>query len=484
VTLSFRSRLTYRWVLAFGLVLALAHVAVYIGASAFLRRDLDAQLRTLAGTELASAVDEPGQGIHLHEFPVDDRRGQEYADKFVQLIDSQGHVMMQSPRLGMSAALMEGRSLAGALSGEAPVVDITVDGRPGRMIGLVTQGPERYVVAVGLFTDKLDATLRRLRTLLTGVWIAGLGLTAMVGFSLASRALLPIRLITQRAASIAEGQFAARLDPSPVEDEIGQMTRLLNQMLDRLHAAIDVNRRFASDASHELRGPLTAMLGEIDVTLKRDRSAEGYRETLGLLRERLQVMGRLTEDLMLLARAQEQQSPPVGEVRVANLVARVVRRAEGAARAHRVTIAVDVPPDLVVYGDAGLLERVFDNVLTNGIQYNHETGTVAITACLRRGTGEWVADQVRVDVHNSGAAIPDEERERVFDRFYRLDSSRSRRTGGTGLGLAISREIVQLFKGTIRVGDATGLGTTIEVSLPGGVTAQRISEPRLRYGRA
>jgi heavy metal sensor kinase len=470
--LSFRWRLTLRWVLAFGLVLALADLAVYFGARAFLLRDLDAQLRTLAGTELASSVDEPDQGVHLHEFPVDAATAQEYADKFVQLVDARGRLLMQSPVLGSAPPLMPSEVLTEALAGQAPIVDVTVHGRPGRMIGLVTAGPDRYVVAVGLFTDKLDATLGRLRALLAGVWVGALALTAVIGFSLASHALAPIRRITQKAATIAEGQFATRLDRPAVDDEIGEMTRLLNQMLDRLHGAVEANRRFAADASHELRGPLTAMLGEIDVTLKRERAPDEYREALGLTRERLQVMSRLTEDLMLLVRAQEQRAPVVGEVRVADLLARVVAHVTDLATAAHVSIDVDAAPDLVVYGDAGLLERVFDNLVRNAVQYNHEGGAVTITARATPGSGEWVADRVLIAVRNTGTSIPEADRERVFERFYRVDPSRSRRTGGAGLGLAISREIVQLFKGTIRVGDTPGPGTTIEVGLPGGLAAR------------
>ena len=175
---------------------------------------------------------------------------------------------------------------------------------------------------------------------------------------------------------------------------------------------------------------------------------------------------------MLLARAQEQRLPEVGEVRVADLLRRVTAHATEAAAAGGVTLAVDANPNLVVYAEAGLLERVFDNLVRNGIQYNREHGTVSITARqVRPRTGGWVSDEVAIDVRDSGTGIPPEERERVFERFYRLDSSRSRRTGGAGLGLAISREIVQLFKGTIRVGDSPGPGTTVEVRLPGGVAA-------------
>ncbi|MGE0862441.1 MAG: sensor histidine kinase [Vicinamibacterales bacterium] len=469
MTLSFRSRLTLRWVLAFGLVLAAADLAVYFGARAFLHRDLDAQLRTLAATELASAVDEPGTGLHLHEFPTGGHNPQEFAGKFVQLIDAGGRVLMQSPLLGRAGSLIDATILARALSGDAPMIDVSVAGRAGRLIGLVTPGPERYVVAVGVFTDQLDATLVRLRNLLAGVWFAALALTAVIGFSLASTALVPIRRITHQAAAIADGKFARRLDPPSHDDEIGQMTQLLNRMLDRLHGALEANRRFAADASHELRGPLTAVLGEIDVTLKRDRRPVEYRETLARLRERLQVMSRLTGDLMLLVRAQENSLPMVGEVRVADLLQRVAARAAETAAAAGVSLSVTVPPDLVVYGDAGLLERVFDNLLINGIQYNRDGGTVSMTASISPREGEWVADRVVIAVRDTGTGIPAAERERVFERFYRVDSSRSRRTGGAGLGLAISREIVELFKGTIRVAGNSEPGATIEVGLPGGL---------------
>ena len=471
--LSFRARLTLRWLIGFGLVLALAFVAVYAGIRQFLVRDLDAQLRTLAGTELASAVDEPGQGVHLHEFSVGAGDAQDYAGKFVQLLTREGRVLMQSPGLGRTPPLIKGQALRDALDGRAPVFDVDVNGRQGRMTALVTAGPERYFVAVGLYTDKLTTTLSQLRTLLALVWLGSLGLTAVLGFTLASRALAPIHRITRRAAAIAQGQFAARLDEPTVQDEIGEMTKLLNEMLARLHGAIEANQRFAADASHELRSPLTAMLGEIDVTLKRDRSAAEYREALEILRTRLTELGGLTEDLMLLVRGQERQDTAVFEVSVGDVLRSVAERNAPAARAAGVTIHVQSPPALTAYAEPRLLERVFDNLVQNAVQYSPAGSDVTLTGRLNTAasTTDWVADEAVVTVRDGGPGIPAGERDRVFERFYRLDPSRSRRTGGSGLGLAISREIVQLFKGTIRVADVDGPGTTIEVRLPGGSPA-------------
>ena len=469
--LSFRTRLTLRWGLAFGLVLALANVAVYTTVEGFLLRDLDAQLRTLAATELASAADEPGQSLHLHEFPVDPGGTLGYADKFVQLIGEQGDVLLQSPSLGSLSALIDRATLTAALAHRSPIIDVSVKGRRGRMIALATDGSTRYIVGVGVFTDNLIATLAQLRALLATVWIGALALTAVIGFSLASRALAPIRRITEKASAIAHGEFETRLDEPAVLDEIGHMTRLLNTMLDRLRGAIDANRRFASDASHELRSPLTAMLGEIEVALKRDRPAADYRESLEVLRDRLRRMQSLTEDLMMLVRAQERRAATVAEVRVRELLQRVLDATAGLAGSAGVKVTFDAGPELVVYGDPALFERAFENLVRNGIQYNHEGGSVHVLARITPGGGAWTPDMVSITVRDSGAGIPADAQERVFERFYRVDPSRSRRTGGTGLGLAIAREIVHLFKGVIRVAASSAEGTEIEVTLPGGTIA-------------
>jgi two-component system OmpR family sensor kinase len=466
MTLSFRARLALQWNVAFSLLLAAASVAIYVGIRAFLLNDLDADLRTLAATELASASDAP-EGAHLHEF-TPDPADSDYNLKFVQLIGRDGHLLMQTPGLRADRPLVAGQDMVNAFAGRAPVLVVRVDDRPGRMIALRTNGPDPYLVAVGIFTDRVNATLTWVRQLLLAVWVVAILLTGAIGHTLASNALKPIRRITSRAAEIAQGRFAMRLDPPAVDDEIGRMTRLLNQMLERMFHAIEANRRFAADASHELRSPLTAMLGEVDVALKRERTPEEYRETLRMARQRLQQMAGLTDDLMLLVRAQEGKSGAVAEVPLASMLERVASRVADAAAARQIAVHVDIAGDLVAYGEERLLERVFDNLVRNAVQYNVDGGSVDITARLHPREGAWVSDEVIVSVRDTGPGIPDAEKERIFERFHRLDPSRSRRTGGAGLGLAIAREIVTLFNGTLRVAETAGPGATFEVRLAGG----------------
>jgi len=465
--LSFRSRLTLRWTLTFGCILALAQVAIYGSAYFWVYQELDGQVRTLAATELASAVDEY-QGIHLHDMPVLAPKGASVATKFAQIISADGHLVRQTESLKTRVPLLDLDTLASALRGEAPLVDVVAEGRTGRMVGLTTvDRGQRYVVAVGLFSDTVEAVLRRLAWLLFAVWLFGLLATSAAGFALASVALRPIDRITMRAAAIARGEFGMTLDAPRVDDEIGRMTRLLNDMLARLNGAIEANRHFAADASHELRSPLTAMAGEIDVALRRPRTEEEYRDTLALVRERLAEMVELIENLMLLARAEDgRHDTLLREVETGQLVAASVARLTALARERRVTLTTD-GTSAVAYADERLLARALDNVVANAIHYNREGGRVAISMGLAASPGDDATAEAWIRVRDEGPGVPEAEWERIFQRFFRLDQSRSRRTGGSGLGLAICRAITTLFRGTVRVVESSDSGTTIELRVPG-----------------
>jgi signal transduction histidine kinase len=467
-TLSFRARLTLRWTAAFGCVLALTSIAIYAGTRAFLFADLDAQLRTLAGTELASAVDGLS-GVHFHEFPASQVAGT-YADKFAQLYDANGQLISQSAVLNDGPALVSSALQRAALDGRAPIFTVDAGGHAARMIALSTRKDgQAYVVAVGLFAEPVLTTLTRLAWLLVFVSLAGLGLTAFVGHVLATQALRPIAHVTERASRIAHGDFSARLDRPAVDDELGRMTTLLNEMLDRLHGAVEANRRFAADASHELRSPLTAMLGEIDVTLKRPRVAADYRESLVIVRDRIRQLAEMTEQLMILVRAQEGHVLGATEVVLEPLVHEVLAAVAPIAEARSVTINVGHLGDSVVYADRLLFARVVDNIVRNAVQYNRIGGNVSISAGVEDAGGtEWTAAHTTLRVTDTGHGIPDADREKVFERFYRVERSRSRRTGGAGLGLSIASEVVRLYGGTIRVASTSPDGTTIEVRLPGG----------------
>jgi two-component system, OmpR family, sensor kinase len=469
--LSFRTRLMLQWTTAFGLLMTVALAGVYAGARAYGYHELDLHLRTVAATELASSTDQ-GAPVHLHDFPAGALNQSEFAPKFSQVYTTAGEVLLQKGALVTSRPLIDAATLAAAFAGEAPLVDIHHNGRRGRMVALRTTDDmgNTFVIAVGMLTTQVEAALARLAWMLGSIWVLALAATGGLGYALASRALEPIDRITARAAEIARDQIGARLDPPRVDDEIGRMTDLLNAMLDRLHEVIDANRHFAADASHELRSPLTAIAGEIDVALTRARPAEEYRETLVLIRRRVNEMFTLADDLTLLVRAEHGvPDAAMRELRVGALLEGCRERLEHVSAERRVQVRLAViDPDLVVFGDPRLLARAVENVVANAVQYSAPGGSVVVESDYTPPAGSaWEPGFVRVRVTDQGPGIPESEWEKVFDRFYRLDSSRSRRTGGTGLGLAICRAIMRLFGGRVRVLSSSAAGSTFELQMPG-----------------
>ncbi len=468
-TLSFRARLTLRWTIAFGLLLAGANTTVYMGVRTYALRDLDAHLRTLAATEIASSTDQGG-ALHLHEFSLAEVGAGEFAGKFVQYYDMDGNVVAQSALLEGRPRVLDADTFARAARGEHAITTVTVDGRSGRALtAIIRDNAARYVALVGLLQSDLDAQLVRLAWVLAGVWLIGLAATAWLGFFLASRALVPIDQIAARASRIARGDIEMRLDPPRSNDEIGRMTTLLNEVLDRLHRVIDGNRRFAADASHELRSPLTAMAGEIDVALRRDRPGSEYRDTLERLRRQIEGLTALSTDLMMLVHAEERTADlVVEEVPIADVVEAACQHLATQAAARSVTLTHSGLDRLVAYAQPGLLARVIENVIANAVQYNRDDGAVHIRGFDDPAPGDaWQSGHVRIEVSDSGPGIPEAEWECIFDRFYRRESSRSRRTGGAGLGLALSRAIAAWHGGSLRVRESSPAGTTFELVMPG-----------------
>lgn len=467
---TFRARLTVRWTVVFGVLLALANGVIYFAVRTYAYRDLDAKVRTLAATETVSSTDGP-IGLHVHELPVEELGLVNFTEKFVQIYTEGGELVAASTFPGMEKAFVPRELIAAGLAGGAPQARLSVLGKAVRIVVLpASRDGQRYAIAVGLVTDDLDGSIAKLAWLLVAVWCVGLLATAAVGFRLASSALRPVDALTRRAGAIARGDVETALEAPPVNDEIGRMTTVLNGVLARLQRAVDANRRFASDAAHELRGPITAMMGEIDVALRHERSNEEYRDTLMLLRERLQTFTSLTDDLMLLVRTQEGERTLLRkEIEVGAIVRSSIRRMEGIALARNVSIHPEDLPECVVYGDERLLARAFDNVLDNAVRYNRAGGCVTVTAAVHDSGNEAEPVTVTIRIADSGPGIPPDDWERVFERFYRVDRSRSRHTGGRGLGLAITREVLQVFGGSIRVASSSDQGTTMEIRLPGAV---------------
>lgn len=347
------------------------------------------------------------------------------------------------------AAAMRGRATSRSVSrGDIHVRLLTVPLRPPREGVLQVGGPEddnREAVA------QLGAILATLIPLMLLVASGG-------GLFLADRALSPVDRITRAAREIEATDLHRRLPVPAANDEIGRLARTLNDLIARLEKAFARQRQFTADASHELRTPLTVMGGELDVTLRRERTAAEYRETLVGVRDEVRHLQRLVADLLLLARSDGSAAPARVPVDLAMVTAVACASLEPLAHARTQAFTLTTAP-AVVQGDASSLERLVRNLVENAIQYTPAGGSIAVT--VRRLGAEAV-----LRVADTGPGIAPDALPHLFERFYRADAARTRGSGGSGLGLAIAQTITQQHGGRIAVENTVGQGSTFTVTLP------------------
>jgi two-component system OmpR family sensor kinase len=303
------------------------------------------------------------------------------------------------------------------------------------------------------------AAMRRLALWLTvaGATVLVLGLAG--GWWGATRAIRPVDEISATAVRIADGDLSQRISAADTDSELGRLAGVLNSTFARLEAAFAQQAQFTSDASHELRTPVSVILTQTQTALSRERSSPEYREALEACERAARRMKALTESLLELARLDAGQAPM--QKQRFDLPAAIKDWTEllrPLAAERGIQIHCDVPP-MECFGDAERIGQVVTNLLTNAIHFNREQGEVRLSARTEN-------DAVLLTVADTGQGIPAEDLPHLFERFYRVDKSRSRIQGRNGLGLAICKAIVGAHGGTIEVSSQPGAGSTFTVRLP------------------
>ena len=317
--------------------------------------------------------------------------------------------------------------------------------------------PHDAVVVVGQSLGTVYADVRRLAVSLLLASLVGAGLALPVALWLRRQLARSILQIDQTARGLAPGQ-PTRIDTARVDEEFVGVATALNGAFDRLEQALVRERQLTSDASHELRTPVTTLVAETQWALGQPRSADEYRRSLEVCARQSVRMKGLVESLLTLARLEAGTLPPArGPVALRPLTDETVAELEPLAAHHRVSVAVE--GEATAWADHVQLRILLANLLSNAIRYNLPDGTVRVTLAGRNG-------RTLLRVGDTGPGMDPELASRVFERFWRADPARSARDGGIGLGLAITKAIVDAHGGTIVCESARGQGTTFIVELP------------------
>ncbi len=293
--------------------------------------------------------------------------------------------------------------------------------------------------------------------------LGGVSLVAalLAGYLVAARASSPLRRFAVTAAEVDAGAMGPRLDPGPgAPAELVTLAEAFNHMLERLDRAFDQQRRFVSDASHELRSPLTAIRGQIEVLARSEQpSAEEVRRVEGVALAEMGRVERMVEDLLSLARLDEGAEPTPQPLAAAEFLADLAARTPAETEVGELAAGT-------LRADPDLLARVVRNLLDNA---HRHAGRVVLSSHANGGD----RGRLLIAVDDDGPGIPPAERERVFDRFHRSEPARERASGGSGLGLAIARAIVAAHGGRVWVEGSPLGGARVAFELPGFEPAER-----------
>ncbi|RBO87517.1 two-component system OmpR family sensor kinase [Nocardia puris] len=362
-----------------------------------------------------------------------------------------------------------------AVSAAHPVTVDSLNGDPTRWRVVQVRTPD-VATTVALPLTQNDDTVRRLVMLQVAVGSAVLAVLALAAYFVIRRSLLPLRRVENIAAAIAKGDLHRRVPVRGNDTEVDRLSRSLNGMLAQIQSAFAATeaseaaardseatmRRFVADASHELRTPLTTIRGFAE--LYRQGATDDPVLVLDRIEREAQRMGVLVEDLLMLARLDAQRPLERGPVDLLTLAGDAVHSARAVAAAtatdRRITLEVrSGKGTLEVDGDETRLRQVLANLVNNALTHTPPDAdiTVALTPELY---------DVVLEVADTGPGLPPDEADRVFERFYRTDTSRTRASGGTGLGLSIVRALVEAHGGTVGVRSVPGEGTIFTVRLP------------------
>jgi heavy metal sensor kinase len=459
--LSLRLRLTLLTALLTGGTVLLFALIFYLILRANLLSEIDQRLgerAALVTTSLRSSKDKQDSSARLLaatslvEFDA--------PGIYVEVVAPGGDVRVRSPNLPADSLSSVAPYIAvaragGALSGTVPASD---DDQLRFLVTPLQGGPQPgEVLIVAESLEPFLHTLAQARVLLSVCGALAIALAVAGATLLTGRALAPISRLTEAAAAIAAtGHYHERVPSLERQDEIGQLAATINNLIATVERAIEQQRQFLADTSHELRSPLTVVLANLNL-LRRD--LDRHERGLSVIEATVEAqrMRRLVNDLLLLAQSDTAQVIAHSPVRLDQLVEETVAMAARQTHDHRMSVQVESP--VVVIGDQERLTQLLRNLLENAT--HHTPSGTAIDICLHRSNGT-----AQLAVADTGPGIAQEHLGRIWDRFYRVDRGRSRSLGDSGLGLAIVKYIAEAHGGGVGVVSVKGQGTTFTITLP------------------
>jgi len=313
---------------------------------------------------------------------------------------------------------------------------------------------ENYVVEIATNDGNLNNTLENLLYILIFIIPLILIIAIIGGYFIIYKSFYPIEQIVQNLKEINSKNLSKRLDRLENDDEIDNLSKEVNSLLNRLEISFDKISHFSSDASHELKTPLTIIRGEIEIALRKDRSIDEYKDTLNTSLEEVLLIQQTIDDLLFLAKSKDKLENIEKGIYLDEVTLQAGKELEKFAKTKKINIEYDINEALQLDGHLQLLKIAVKNIIKNAIIFSHENSSIYIRNYSIDGYSI-------ISIKDMGIGIPKNEQKKIFEKFYRTDKSRNKDSGGTGLGMSISKKIMEMHNGEIILESSENIGTII-----------------------
>ncbi len=459
MNLGLHTRIALLYVTATGILAGILLIVIYMVVSrtvySHLDNDLDAEV-----LEVFHGIVVLSDGFvfaNPSEWQEGEHGAVEVNPVFIQVFDSLGNVLRSSPNLRKARLPFDPRLRLKHYQMS------TFGGAPVRLVQMPVTNPQGGVlgsIVIAVPSQEAEVVLQNLRITLVIAFPVVLAILFVVSNVLAVRSIAPVKKIISTAEHITARSMRERIPLPKARGDLYRLTTTINSLLDRLEEAVQRERQFTADASHELRTPLAALRGTLDVLIRRPRSVEHYEEKIRHGIREVDRMATLVEQLLALARYDSGAvSPSFEEVNLCESVDEAAARLSPLMEERHIVLASNGVRNCTVRADARMTESIIENILSNAVKYSHDRGSITISVIPQEG-------RVRCTIQDNGMGIDPDALARVFDRFYRVDGSRSSATSGTGLGLAIVKRLADIQGLTVSINSEPQVGTTVNVDFP------------------
>ena len=456
MNLSLRNRISLLYVVATAVMTLLLFVTVYVVVSDTVYHHLDSDLDAESQEVFNNLVILNKQFIFANPFEWGEREhGQiEVNPIFIEILDSNGVLLKQTKNLNKIRLEFHPEF------NKKTYFNTSLSGSPTRQLQMPIKNPTGNIlgyIVISIPLEESALVLENLRFVLITAFPLVLLALYLISRFIAGKSISPINKVINTAEEITRESIDKRIELPQHKDEIYKLTSTINDLLNRLEDAVLREKQFTSDASHELRTPLAIIKGTLEVLIRRPREVEHYEAQINYCLDEVDRMSKLVDQLLMLARFESGKiTPNISKVNLIESIMNVTARELDNSPSRKIKFLFDENKDVIVNADNSMLEAILSNILSNSIKYSAEGKPVEISL-------EQNSLNVVCSIKDYGIGMSKNQVEKIFDRFYRADESRTSEVDGNGLGLSIVKKIADLQNIKLNIESSPGEGTTFNI---------------------